>query len=130
MFYEDVVPVFVLNPDWGRNTRYRAAKNGVRRALVLEIPTEFGYLYFFDLEKKKGKKISIHAMLFNGRSLSTDQIASILYRRLEGREHRGLPKRKQYSGEFWSASLYHYDEISPDDRGAQISSFITHVGGG
>jgi len=53
-------------------------------------------------------------------------IASIFYRRLEG-EKRGWPKRKQYTGEFWSGKLYHYENVSATDKGEQIWKCIDQV---
>lgn len=125
-FYPDTVPVYILNSKWGKNTICRASPYKVRRALVLEIPVSDGYVYFFDLEKKEGEKIGIHVMLFNGMTLSTNQIASILYRRLEGAT-RGWPDRMQFSGEFWTGKLYHYKHISATVKGQLIDRCVYKI---
>lgn len=125
-FYPDSLSIYTLNPAWGKNTICRASPDNVRRAIVFAIPVNNGTVYFFDLEKKKSEKIGIHVMLFNGQFLTTNQISSILYCRLEGAT-RGWPDRTQFSGEFWSNKLYHYDQISDDTKGLLIGRCVQKI---
>jgi len=89
IFYPDQVSVYLLPPEWGAEACYRKSPDKVRRALVCEIPTNEGNVYIFDMERKAGEKIAMHAMLFAGRSLSRRQIGTILYKRLMGKKRAG-----------------------------------------
>ena len=120
VFYPDKVYVYLLPAEWGPEACYRKSPDKVRRALVCEIPTNTGNVYIFDLEKKGGEKIAMHAMLFTGRSLSRRQIGIILFKRLKGNK-KGWPARHQYSGDFWTMPIGHYKEISESTKGNLIS---------